>query len=518
MGNAEVFVFLLLAVAVLAGIGLRSGIPYPVTLVLGGLVIGLVPGLPSPELDPDVVFFAFLPPLLYSAAFTASAFELRAYWRPIVSLATVLVILTMVAIAAAAHLVAGIQWAPAFVLGALLAPTDPVSATAVIRRLGASGRLETILEGESLVNDGTGLTAYKLAVAAAVGGQAGSAPEVAAKFVGVAAGGIAIGLAVAWLFGRIRSFVREPSIDVTLSVVTPFAAYVPAERVHVSGVLAAVAAGVYIGVRSLDLVEASNRLRTLSFWESAGFLLNGLLFILIGVQLPRILDGIGGADVLTLVWDALVLTAVAVAVRMAWSLIVPAVSPFGRDSRTPVPERIAIGWSGMRGGVSLAAALAIPLDAGPHRNELIFLAYVVVILTLVVPGLTLAPLLRALGLSESEGRRRAEAQARLRVTHAGLERLEEVASEDGVPETAVTRLRDRYEARLRRLEARAEDASDDDERAVNVQEAARLQGEMIEAEREVLRRMRRERAFSAEILRDLEREIDLDESRLHARS
>src|SRR3954469_8606677 len=274
MGNAEVFVFLLLAVAVLAGLGLRSGVPYPVTLVVGGLVIGLVPGLPSPALDPDVVFFAFLPPLLYSAAFTASAYELRAQARAIVTLATGLVILTMAAVAAVAHSVAGIPWAPALVLGAVLAPTDPVSAAAVIHRLGASSRIETILEGESLINDGTGLTAYKLAVAVAAGGHAGSAGHIGLKFVGVAAGGVAIGLAVAWLFGRLRSIVSDPSLDVTLSLVTPFAAYVPAERVHVSGVLATVAAGVYIGTRSLDLVEASNRLRTLSFWESASFLLN----------------------------------------------------------------------------------------------------------------------------------------------------------------------------------------------------------------------------------------------------
>jgi CPA1 family monovalent cation:H+ antiporter len=274
MGNAELFVFLLLAVAVLAGLGLRSGVPYPVTLVVGGLVIGLLPGLPSPVLDPDVVFFAFLPPLLYSAAFAASAYELRAHAQAIVTLATGLVILTMAVVAAVAHYVAGIPWAPAFVLGAVLAPTDPVSAAAVIRRLGVSTRLETILEGESLINDGTGLTAYKLAVAVAIGGHAGSVGHIGLKFVVVAAGGVAIGLAVAWLFGRLRSIVSDPSLDVTLSLVTPFAAYVPAERVHVSGVLATVAAGVYIGTRSLDLVEPANRLRTLSFWESASFLLN----------------------------------------------------------------------------------------------------------------------------------------------------------------------------------------------------------------------------------------------------
>jgi len=517
MGNAEVFVFLLLAVAVLAGLGLRSGVPYPVTLVVGGLVIGLVPGLPSPALDPDVVFFAFLPPLLYSAAFTASAYELRAHAQAIVTLATGLVILTMAAVAAVAHSVAGIPWAPALVLGAVLAPTDPVSAAAVLHRVGASARIETILEGESLVNDGTGLTAYKLAVAVAIGGHAGSAGHVGLKFAGVAAGGVAIGLAIAWLFGRLRSIVSEPSLDVTLSLVTPFAAYVPAERVGASGVLATVAAGVYIGTRSLDLVEASNRLRTLSFWESASFLLNGLLFVLIGVQVPHIVSGIAGERPGTLIGHALAVAAVTIGVRMAWTLIVPALWPLKRDDRTSVPERIALGWSGMRGGVSLAAALAIPLAAHgapfADRSEIIFLAYATVVLTLVVPGLTLAPLLRRLGLSESDARRHAKSEARLRITHAALERLEQIAAEDGVSEAAVARLRDRYEARLHRLQERA-----DDERRAHLRDASRLHGEMIEAERDVVRDMRRERAFPADVLRELERELDLEESRLQARA
>jgi CPA1 family monovalent cation:H+ antiporter len=292
-----------------------------------------------------------------------------------------------------------------------------------------------------------------------------------------------------------------------------FAAYVPAERVHVSGVLATVAAGVYIGTRSLDLVEPANRLRTLSFWESASFLLNGLLFVLIGEQVPHIVRGIAGERTGALIGHALVVAAVTIGVRMAWTLIVPALWPFRRGERTTVPERVALGWSGMRGGVSLAAALAIPLTAHggpfPHRSEIIFLAYAAVVLTLVVPGLTLAPLLRGLGLSESDARRRAKTDARSRITHAALERLERMATDDGVPETAAARLRDRYEARLHRLE---------DAGKADLREAARLHGEMIEAERDVLRRMRRERAFPADVLREIERELDLEESRLQARA
>src|SRR3954470_14313793 len=322
VADVELFIFLLLAVAVLAGLGLRSGVPYPVALVLGGLVIGLVPGLPSPELDPEVVFFVFLPPLLYSAAVTTSWPDLRAEARPIALLAVGLVLLTIAAVAAVANALIGIPWAAAFTLGAVLGPTDPVSAAAVLDRLGVTGHTKTILEGESLVNDGTGLTAYKISLAA-VGIGAGSPPHVALKFLAVAGGGIAIGLAAGWLFSRIRSYVSDPSLDVTLSVVTPFVAYIPAERLHVSGVLATVVAGVYVGARSLDILEPATRLRTLAFWDSATFLLDGLLFVLIGAQIPTILDGIEGGDLLILTRDALLITLVVMGVRMAWMLIVP---------------------------------------------------------------------------------------------------------------------------------------------------------------------------------------------------
>src|SRR4051812_15026456 len=509
VADVELFIFLLLAVAVLAGLGLRSGVPYPVALVLGGLLIGLVPGLPSPELDPDVVFFVFLPPLLYAAAIAVSAHELRANWAPITLLAVGLVLVTIGAVAAVANAVLGIPWAAAFALGAILGPTDPVSAAAVLDRLGVKGRSKTILEGESLVNDGTGLTAYKIAVAA-VGGSAGSVAGIGGKFVIVAAGGIAIGLAAGWVFAHLRRIVTDPSLDVTLSVITPFAAYIPAEQLDVSGVLAAVAAGLYVGTRSLDILEPGTRLRTLAFWESAAFLLDGLLFLLIGVQVPSILDRIADADASTLAGYALLIFAVVMGTRFLWMLIVPALLP----SSTSRAERVTIAWSGMRGGVSLAAALAIPHQGFPDRDLVIFVAYAVIVLTLILPGLTLAPLVRRLGLVESEEHRREAAQARLRITQAALERLDEL--EDDAPEHVVQRMRDRYDSRVERLAARVEGNHDEDG-LTDVAQAGRLLAEMIDAERDVLKRMRTERAFDAQTLREIERELDLDESRLRAR-
>ena len=512
VAEIELFVFLLFAVAVLAGLGLRSGVPYPVALVLGGLVIGLVPGLPSPELDPDIVFFVFLPPLLYAAAITVSAHELRGNWAPITLLAVGLVLVTIGAVAAVANAVLGVPWAAAFVLGAVLGPTDPVSAAAVLDRLGVTGRTKTILQGESLVNDGTALTAYKIAIAA-VGGTAGSvagdrrwsssrSPRAGSRSASPPAGSSPT-------CGGSSPTRRWTS---TLSMMTPFVAYVPAEEVGASGVLATVAAGLYVGSRSLDIIEPGTRLRTLAFWDSAAFLLDGLLFLLIGVQVPTILDRIEDADAATLTGYALLISAVVMGMRFLWMLIVPAVLP----SKTSRAERIAIAWSGMRGGVSLAAALAITDEDFPRPRPRD---------------------LRRLRRDRAHARRaRAsrsrrwcagsgwwrprstgarDAEARLRITEAALERLDELA--DDAPEHVVAAA-----ARPLRLArgaprgargGRPRRAGPDRRRP----SPGRLMAEMIDAERDVLKKMRSERAFHAEILREIERELDLDECRLRAR-
>ncbi|MBE2319196.1 Na+/H+ antiporter [Solirubrobacter sp. CPCC 204708] len=507
MAEVELFVFLLFAVVVLAGLGLRSGVPYPVVLVLGGLVIGLIPGVPSPVVDPEIILFVFLPPLLYASAISVSARELRANAKPIGLLAVGLVLVTIAAVAAVANAVMGVPWAAAFVLGAVLGPTDPVSAAAVLDRLGVTGRAKTILQGESLINDATGLTAYRLALGA-VGASAGSVFEIGLEFVGVAAGGIAIGLAAGWIFAHVRRIVTDPSLDVALSLLTPFVAYVPAEELHVSGVLATVTAGLYVGARSLDIIEPTTRLRTLAFWESTAFLLDGLLFVLIGLQVPSIIERIEDADELTLALYALLITAVVMGVRALWMIVIPKLL----HSDTTPAERIVIAWSGMRGGVSLAAALAITVDGFPNRDLVIFVAYAAIVLTLVLPGLTLSALIRRLGLAATDTHRREAAEARLKLTRAALERLDEL--EDDAPEHIVQRLRDRYGSRVERLEARLDG---DEDGGGDVTAAAQLLAEMIEAERGLLRAMRRERAFADDILREVERELDLDDSRLRAR-
>jgi len=509
VAGAEILVFLLVAVALLAGFALRHDVPYPIVLVLGGLGLGFVPWLPAPELEPDVIFFAFLPPLLYAAAFQSSAYELRDNVVPIGLLAVGLVLVTVVAVAAVAHWLTGMPWAVAFIVGAVLGPTDPVAASAVLRRLGAPARLQTILEGESLVNDGTALTAYALAIAAV--GASVTVGDVFLDFAVKSAGGIAIGLAAGWLFSRLRAMASEPSIDLVLSILTPFVAYVPAEKIHVSGVLAVVAAGVLIGARSQQHADAGSRLRTFAFWQSSEFLLNSLLFLLIGLQLTNLVDEVEGP---ALAYVA-VLSLVVIGVRLAWMFAVPAVAHLRIVGREPTGarERLLLGWSSMRGAVSLAAALAIPVSV-PDRELAIVLAYGVVVVTLVLPGLTLAPLVARLGLSQSEERQKQEVEARMRLTHAALERFDELGEHGDLPRDDLERLRDRYQARLDRLRERLEQAEGHPDHRT---EAAEAQIEALEAERDLLDEMRRERAFPADLLRELEAEIDVDEARVRSR-
>jgi Na+/H+ antiporter len=510
MADAQVFVFLLVAVALLAVLADRARTPYPVALVLGGLALGLVPGLPAPEIDPDVVFFAFLPALLYSAAFAASAYELRENARPIGLLAIGLVLLTVAGVAAAAHWLLGLPWVAAFVLGGVLGPTDPVSATAVIRRVGAPDRIATILEGESLVNDGTALTAYKLAIAAA-GAGALSVWASAGKFVLVAVGGIAVGVAIGWLVTRLRSAARVEGLELTLSLLTPFAAYVPAEEVGVSGVLAVVAAGLFVGTRSLEVTNARTRLQTLSFWRALTFLLNSLLFLLIGLQLPSIVER---ADDPALLWQAVVAAVVVMALRIGWMLVVPVVfssrfTPLA-PSETAPRERPILAWSGMRGAVSLAAALAIPASV-PERDAIVVLSYGAVLLTLVVPTVTLAPLVRRLGVGGQDELQQDEASARARLAQAALDRVEALTAEEEHPGRAAGIVRARYETRLERAEA---DLDEQAESSGEAHAAEELTIEAVSAQRELLQKMRRERALPAALLRHLAHELDLEESRM----
>jgi Na+/H+ antiporter len=509
---------LIVAVAGLSVLARTVRVPYPILLVLGGLVLGFVPGMPAVELPPELVLVAFLPPLLYWSGFFSSPRDLRADARAIGMVAVGLVLATTAAVAVAAHAaVDGLDWAAAFALGAIVSPTDPLAASAIGRRLGVPRRLITLLEGESLVNDATALVAYRVAVAAAVSGSF-VAWQAGVRFVVGATGGAAVGLAVGWLVAEVRRRLDDPVVEIVVSVATGYAAYLPAEQLGVSGVLAAVTAGLYVGWRAPELASASTRLLGFSFWEILVYLANAVLFILVGLQLHPILSGLGGTPMTVLVGQAVLVAAVVIAVRLGWLFTTPYLvrlldrRPGQVTRRVGARERLVLGWSGMRGAVSLAAALALP-EGFPLRNLILFLTFAVILATLVVQGLTLPTLIRRLRLSSDGTEEKEELRARMAATQAALARLGELAGADWTRDDTVERLQGLYEFRRRRLKARAGKIEDDgtEDRSLAYQ---RLVRELLEAQRRAIVRLRNQGDISNEVMHRIERELDLEDSRL----
>jgi len=509
---------LIVAVAGLSVLARSVGVPYPILLVLGGLVIGFVPGMPAVELPPELVLVVFLPPLLYWAGFFSSPRDLQSDLRAISTLAVGLVLATIGVVAVVAHaMVDGLPLAAAFALGAIVSPTDPLAATAIGRRLGVPRRMVNLLEGESLVNDATALVAYRIAVAAAVGGGF-VAWQAGLRFVVGAAGGVAVGLAVGWLVAELRRRLDDPVTEIVVSLATGFAAYLPAERLELSGVLAAVTAGLYVGWRAPELASAPTRLLGFSFWEVLVYLLNAVLFILVGLQLHPILSGVSGHSVASLVGQAVLVSGVVIAVRVAWEFTVPYLirlldrRPAQVVRRMGARERLVLGWSGMRGAVSLAAALALPLDF-PQRDLLVFLTFAVILATLVVQGLTLPALIRRLRVRGDDAEEREEVRARLAATDAALARLQELAGAEWTREDTVERLDGLYQFRRRRLKARAGIYEDEgfEDRSLAYQ---RLVRELLEAQRHAIVRLRNQGTISNDVMHRIERELDLEDTRL----
>jgi monovalent cation/hydrogen antiporter len=509
---------LMVAVAGLSILARLVRIPYPILLVLGGLVLGFVPGMPAVELPPELVLVAFLPPLLYWSGFFSSPRDLRADARPISTAAVGLVLATTVAVAVVAQAaVDGLTWPAAFALGAIVSPTDPLAATAIARRLGVPRRLITVLEGESLVNDATALVAWRVAVAAAVSGgfvlwQAGL------RFLVGATGGVLVGLLVGWLVAEVRRRLDDPVVEIVISVVTGYIAFLPAEQLGVSGVLAAVTAGLYVGWRAPELSSPSTRLLGFSFWEVMVYLANAVLFILVGLQLQPILSHLGGTAVAVLLGQAVLVSAVVIAVRLGWVFTVPYLIRLldrrqaQRMRRVGARERLVVGWSGMRGAVSLAAALALPEDF-PMRNLILFLTFAVILATLVLQGLTLPTLIRRLRLTGDGAEEQEELKARMAATKAALDRLDELSGEDWTRDDTVTRLHGLYEFRRRRLKARAGIWEDDgaEDRSMAYQ---RLVRELLDAQRQAIVRLRNQGAISNDVMHRIERELDLEDTRL----
>jgi monovalent cation/hydrogen antiporter len=488
----------------------------PIMLVLGGLFLGFVPGLPRIVLNPELILVLFLPPLIYSSAWLTSWREIRANLRPILLLALGLVLVTTIVIAVVAHTIAGLSWPVAFVLGAVVSPTDAVAASTTAKQLGLPRRIVTVIEGESMVNDATGLVVYRFAVAGVVAGSF-SLWQASLQMVIVSLGGLLIGLIIAWPVAWLHRHLDDAPIEITITLLTPYAAYLVADALQVSGVLAVLLAGLYLSRQSSRFFSSNTRLQANGVWNVLVFLLNGLVFLLIGLQLRSILATIVGHSVVPLIGQALLISLTVIAVRIAWvfpAAHLPRLASPRLRAHDPYPgwRSVAIvAWIGMRGGLSLAAALALPLTLTsgvpfPQRDLVIFFTFAVILVTLVGQGLSLVPIIRLLGLEQDRSLEREHTLAHLVAARAALSRLDELTTEAWVPEDALIHLRSHYEKKLDALTPPVDGAGD--ERAVvHAPMQQRLQHEVLRAERAAVIGLRDRGRIDDETLRLVEREL-----------
>lgn len=511
--------------AAVAGLARRTPVPAPLLLVAAGLVISYVPGVPGYELDPEIVLPLVLPPLLYTAATDSSYLDLRAHLRPIALLSVGYVLFATLAVGWATYLlVPSLPLPAALVFGAVVAPPDAVAATAVARRVGLPSRITTILQGESLVNDATAITAYKVALAAAVGEGATWAGGIR-EFLLAAVGGVVVGLVLMVPIHWLRTHLKEALLQNTLSLLIPFVAYGIAEKVHASGVLAVVVVALYLGHRAWE-VDFATRLQEEAVWTMVAFVLESAVFALIGLQLPVVLKGLGQFQGAQAAWYAVAVFLVVVAARFLWvypATFLPRILSARVREREGAPTwkgPFVIGWAGMRGVVSLAIAFSIPLTVHggasfPDRNLLLFLTFTTVIGTLVVQGLTLPPLIRLLKLPgrDVQAETLAEANAQAQASRVAEERLDELLTDErnALPPPLADRLRSVLERRRNAVWERlgavnpvTGETADDTYR--------RLSREMISAEREIFVKLRDHRYIDDEMLRTLLRRLDLEEA------
>jgi monovalent cation/hydrogen antiporter len=520
MHTIEVILLLLAVVTILAEVANKIKVPHPILLVLVGIIIGLIPWLPDFALSPEVVFLIFLPPVLYAAAWYTSWPDFKAARRPIGLLAIGCVIFTTCIVAWVTHtFIPGFGWAEAFVLGAIISPPDAVAATSATKGLGVPRRVITILEGESLVNDATGLIAYKYAVGAVMVGsfvlwQAGL------QFLWVAIAGIGVGLIIGQIFLWVHKITpNNPTTDTTLTFITPYVSYLLAEEFHVSGVLAVVTSGLFLAWHSSEVFSQQTRLQASGTWNTVLFILNGIIFILIGLQLPVILRNINDVPFSTLLLYGAIVSVTVIIVRVIWVFPGTYLPRINKKIRTTEPKpdlRLVsvVAWSGMRGIVSLAAALALPLMIDsttpfPNRNMIIFLTFCVIFSTLVVQGLTLPGLIKMLRIKTDGKEEDEEHQARISITSAIIEHIEENYSL--LNDELLNQIKTKYEIRIQRLRRDSENQQLNDDQYKKLLE---IRQNLLNKERTFILEMRNKGGLNLEIVRRLENELDLEETRL----
>jgi CPA1 family monovalent cation:H+ antiporter len=502
---------LLFAVVLFTTAAQRLRLPFPSLLALGGLVMALIPGLPRLQLPPDVVMLVFLPPLLFSAGWRLSPQELAENARPIALLAIGLVVFTTLGVGLSAHFLdAALPLGSAMILGAIVSPTDPLAASAVARQVQLPRRIVTLLEGESLANDATGVVVFRIAIAAAASGTF-SVWSGVSTFVLMAVGGIAVGLVVGFLSVQLQRAVGDPPIEFALQLLTGYAAYLPAERIGCSGVFAAAAAGLVCGHSWSYALGAKSRLQAQAVWDTLDFLLNAVLFLLLGLQLPVVLSETGPHDLWRLILNGVGVALLAIALRMGWMFAGALLS-----RPRPAPNLIALlGWSGMRGVLSLATALAVPrlTNAGapfPGRATILFYAFSVIVVTLVAQGLPLPLVIRWLRIPRDVPPHDEERLARARTAQAARDRLDQIlaeASGDELLRRLAGDLRARYQGLLEHLEAEETGGTAGRTQA----ELSRLRRELAEVQRRALLDLHARGLIDDRTFRRMEREIDLEE-------
>lgn len=520
MEQLGIVVILLAIVTGLAQVTDKIRVPYPILLVVTGMAISFIPNLPAVVVSPDLVFLVFLPPVLYGAAWVTSWPDFKANRRPITLLAVGCVLFTTTLVAFVAHsIIPNFGWGEAFVLGAIISPPDAVAATAATKGLNLPRRIITILEGESLVNDATGLIAYRYAIAATATGTF-IFWLASINFLYVAGLGILIGFAIGYIFLWVHKITPDnPTTDTAFTLITPYMSYLVAEEFHASGVLAVVVSGLFLSWNSDQIFKHQTRIQAWAVWDTLIFLLNGIIFILIGLQLPMILDNISEYPIWTLIGYGALISLATIVVRILW-VFPGAYVPrwLSRRIRREDPANIrfvaVVSWSGMRGIVSLAAALALPLTFAdgqpfPNRDLIIFLTFCVIFATLVLQGLTLPKLIKWLGIKATDEEVYEEHHARLKLTAAAIEHIEEnyaLLNSD-----ILNQIKTKYEIRLQRARKDSVQSRLNDEQ---VQAFHDVQRELIKIERAWVVQRRKDGQISEEVARKLSYELDLEETRL----
>jgi CPA1 family monovalent cation:H+ antiporter len=533
MNNFEIVIFLMTVLIVLSAFTDRIKIPYPIVLVFIGLVIGFIPFLPNLKLDPNIVFLVFLPPLLYDAAFKTSWLDFKKEIRPISTLAISLVFFTTVIVAVAAHyLIPGFTWPISFLLGAIVSPPDAVAAGSIIKGLGLNKKIITIIEGESLVNDASALIAYRYALGALLSGSF-ILWKASLQFILVCAGGIAAGLLVGYILVFAHKKIKDNAlVETSLSLLTPYLAYLLAEKFHTSGILAVVTAGILIGWHSREVFSFETRLQTTAVWNVCIFLVNGIVFILIGLQLPELVVGLKSSTLIQLIVYGLIISAVTIIIRIVWvfagayhqKLFAGKKSAIEDEEPTNWKNVLIVAWTGTRGVVSLATALAVPftLTNGndfPKRHSILLLAFTVILVTLVIQGLTLPLLIRLLKIkSENNLLQKEENELNLAIAENSL-RFISNGLPNNVNDEIAERIRRQYEFDYNLLSNKKgnyQQQKDSETKLNSVTQLIQAQIEVVKFKRELLIKFQNEDRFSEEVLGNAERELDIEELRLNS--